>query len=325
MSVRIGVIGCGKIANKHFSAYKKIDDTEVVATDIDPEKREKVERHGFEWAESVDSLLDSDLDGVDICTPVSTHNELIERALNAGNDVFCEKPLAESEEDARDIQAKAQASPNSVMVGYLYRYHPAFQFAQSVLKDNIIGEPYYAIFRVGGRGSASVWKHKASMGGGVANEMLVHMLDLISWYFDDIETARNLHSKTILNEREVDGETIEATAIDTALLELQTSCGVDVICQSDLITPSYMNYVEIQGTNGSLFTTILDYFPTFVYCEEPRGIFDRGHNYREFDRTDLFEKELSEFVATVANGDDPQWDSVQDSVNIHRIIDESLR
>jgi predicted dehydrogenase len=323
MTVDIGVFGCGKIAEKHFNAYEKIDGVNIVATDIDPEKRSVVEGRDIEWCPDPEILFD-DVDAVDICTPVSTHGELIFDALAADKDIFCEKPLAENADEARAIQQEATQSEGSLIVGYLYRYHPAFEFAQSVLAKDIIGDPYYAIFRVGGRGSASTWKHKKSTGGGAGNEMLVHMLDLISWQFGPVETIRNAQSDIILNQREIDGETVNATAEDAVLLQMKTESNVQIVCQSDLITPSYMNYVEIHGTNGTLWTTILDHFPSFVYCKEPRGIFDRGHNFREFDRVDLFKKELSHFVDCVHNDTDPNWDSVSDSVQIHRIIDEAL-
>lgn len=324
MSVQIGVIGCGKIAEKHFNAYKKIDGVELVATDIDSSKRTAVERRGIDWCVDTETLLSSDVDAVDICTPVSTHADLILDALAADKDIFCEKPLAEDAAEAAAIQERAAQSENTLMVGYLYRYHPAFQFANEVMADGVIGDPYYAIFRVGGRGSASAWKHKASSGGGAGNEMLVHMLDLITWQFGAIDTVESAQTDIVLDEREIDGESVDATAEDAILLQLQTESDVDIVCQSDLITPSYMNYVEIQGTNGSLWTTILDYFPSFVYCKEPRGIFDRGHNFREFNRVDLFEKELSHFVECVDNGTEPKWDSAADSVQIHQIIDEAL-
>lgn len=324
MSVNIGIFGCGKIAEKHFNAYDKIDGINLVATDIDPDKRKLVERRDIEWCSDPETLLDSDIDAVDICTPVSTHCDLILDAMAAGKDVFCEKPLAEDSAEAMAIKERADQSDASLMIGYLYRYHPAFQFANSVLADGIIGDPYYAIFRVGGRGSASAWKHEKSSGGGAGNEMLVHMLDLITWQFGPIETVESTHTDIVLGQREIDGETVDATAEDAILLQLQTETDVQIVCQSDLITPSYMNYVEIQGTNGSLWTTILDYLPSFVYCKEPRGIFDRGHNFREFDRVDLFERELSHFVDCVANGTEPEWDSAADSIQIHQIIDNAL-
>lgn len=325
MTVTIGVIGCGKIADKHFGAYQKLDGVEIVASDIDEAKREKVERKGFEWRADPQGVIEADdVEAIDVCTPVHTHTDLITDALDSGKDVFCEKPLARNVDEARRIQRRAEESGNELMVGHLYRFHPAFQFAERVLREGIIGEPYYAIFRVGGRGSASAWKHKADRGGGAVNEMLVHMVDLVTWYFDEVSHVRRSNTDIVLDNRDINGETVMATAEDVAMLQLTTTDDVEVFCQSDLITPSYMNYVEIQGTNGTLWTTILDFIPSFVYCKEPRGIFDRGHNFREFEHVDLFERELEHFVDSVTGKSELEVNTAADAVEVHRVLSEAF-
>src|SRR5207253_3551392 len=122
-------------------------------------------------------------------------------------------------------------------------------------------------------------KHRVETGGGAANEVLIHMLDLALWYFGEPESVENLYTDTILREREVDDELIEADAEDIVLLKLKHEGDMSTFCQSDLITPGYMNYVEVEGTNGSVFTSILDYLPTTINCKQARGAFDRGQNF----------------------------------------------
>lgn len=179
-------------------------------------------------------------------------------------------------------------------------------------------------FDLGAHGSHRAWKHKKDEGGGAINEMLVHMLNLITWYFDGVETAQNLSTETILKTREIDGEEVEADAEDMTVLRLDAREGAEVLCESDLITPSYMNYVEIQGTNGSIWTSILDYFPTVVYCKEPRGVYNQGNNFFEYERVDLFEKELRHFVESIENEEKPSLNSIEDSVETLKVI-ESIR
>ena len=103
---------------------------------------------------------------------------------------------------------------------------------------------------------AAAVKHKRETGGGAANEMLVHMLDIVLWYFGSVRSVRNLYTDTLLAERDVEGKSVNADAEDVVLLKIESTSGVQTICESDLVTPSYMNYVEIQGTNGSLWTSI---------------------------------------------------------------------
>lgn len=108
------------------------------------------------------------------------------------------------------------------------------------------------------------------------------------------------------------------------MLRLDTRKGAKVLCERDLITSSYMNYVEIHGTNSSIWTSILDYFPTVVYCKEPRGVYNQGNNFFVYERVDLFEKELRHFIESIRNKEQPSLTSIEDSVETLRVI-ESFR
>jgi len=316
------VIGCGKIAEKHLNAYKKLQDVEITVTDIVAKGKTVAQNYGVNWHDDPDELISGNMvDAVDVCIPTPSHAEAIIKGLENGKHIFCEKPLARNLDEALRIQEKVAQADKMVMVGYLYRFHPAFQFVKDIIAERIIGEPYYAIFRLGGRGSHKAWKHKWETGGGAGNEMLVHMLDLILWYFGEAENVENLYADTILKEREIEGKSVEADAEDLILLKMEMSGGARVLCESDLITPSYMNYIEVHGTNGSLWTTILDYFPTIVYCKQPRGVYDRGNNFFEFSKVDLFERELGHFIDCIENGGKPAMNSIEDSVRIMRMIE----
>jgi len=325
--VRVGVLGCGKIASKHLNSYQKIDEFDVTITDIKPEKaRTAADKHNVAYAEDPDDVLeDPDIDAIDVCIPVNAHQEVIETALQEGKDVFCEKPLARTADEAREIKAVADETDNQIMVGYLYRFHPAFEIAKEAIEDGIIGDPHYAMFRVGGRGSHRAWKHQAETGGGATNEMLVHMLDLIVWWFGAPAATEALWTDTILDEREIDGETVEANAEDIVVLRATAGDGTEILCESDLITPSYMNGIEVHGSDGSVLTSILDHFPTSIYCNEPTAIYDRGHNFHEFSRVDLFEKELLHFGECVTNGNKPDQNTVEDAIKVRQIIDDALQ
>ncbi|MFX0202261.1 MAG: Gfo/Idh/MocA family protein [Candidatus Hodarchaeota archaeon] len=321
--LRIGIIGCGKIAEKHLNAYKKMEGIEITVSDV-VEKGEIIARnYGVNWSDNPDRLIQGNkIDVVDVCIPTPSHGEVILKALEYDKHVFCEKPFTRNFREAKEVEKKAAQTNKIVMIGYLYRFHPALEFSREIIKERIIGEPYWAIFRLGGRGSHKAWKHKRKTGGGASNEMLVHMLDLVLWFFDEIKEVKNLYTDIILKEREIEGEKIEVDAEDVILLKLEIKGGATVLCESDLITPSYMNYIEIQGTNGSLLTSILDYFPVIVYCKEPRGVYDRGNNFFKFPKVDLFEKELSHFIESIKDNKEPEMNSVEDSVKIMKIIDE---
>lgn len=260
---------------------------------------------------------------MDVCTPTPTHADFITTALRSGKHIFCEKPLARNLDEALEIEEVAAETGRVVMVGYLYRFHPAFQYVYDVLKQGVIGDPYFAQLRLGGRGSHKAWKHNASTGGGAGNEVLVHMVDLAVWYFGRAAAVSTLWADTLMPTRTIEGAEVETDAEDIALLKLQTESGVHVLCQSDLVTPGYMNHVEIQGTNGSIFASILDFLPTVVYCKEPVATFDRGHTSKHFEPVDLFERELRQFLDTI-RGDTAAINSIADSISVMGIVEAAL-
>lgn len=321
MTITIGVVGCGRIAERHLEAYRKIGDVRVVVTDQEPAAaRRLAETHRVEWRESPAEVLESpELDAIDVCVPTIAHAEVVLAALRSGKHVFCEKPLCQTYGEAQEIATAQQQTGRIVMVGYLYRFHPAFQFAKQVLDDRVIGRPHLAIFRLGGRGSHRAWKHTAEAGGGATLEMMVHNLDLIQWLLGPADEVEVFTRATLLPERAIEGQSLQVSAEDYVLASLQID-GVTVICESDLVTPSYMNYVEIQGDNGTLFTSILHYLPTVVYCREPRGVFNLGNNVQHFPPVNLFERELGHFLETLSDGATP-FNGASDSLQVMALVD----
>jgi predicted dehydrogenase len=151
--------------------------------------------------------------------------------------------------------------------------------------------------------------------------MMVHMLDLVLWYFGEIQETKTILFETVLMEREVEGKTIQADAEDLAMVYLVTEGGVKVTCESDLITPSYMNYLEIQATNGSILTSILDYLPSLVFCKEPRGSYQTGINVLNFAKVNLFEKQLRYFLNCISDNNEPDRNTIRESVYLLELIE----
>lgn len=321
--MRIGVVGCGRIGTRHVDAYQQLGGVEAVVADEDIERAKSLGEHWGVEVRTADQLLSEELDALDVCVPSLAHRRWIVDALDAGVDVFCEKPLCLSEAEGAEIRAAAQRAQRNVIVGYLYRHHPAFRFAKETVDHGIIGQPYFALARLGGRGSHRPWKHDGQLGGGVVFEMMVHLLDLLSWLLGPLDEGRIVFEDLLLPRRMIDGEEVAVSASDCAVVTLRAG-GVRSLCESDLVTPSFMNQVELQGTNGSLLASILDFVPTVVYCNEPRVLFDRGHNYRQFGPTNLFLKELSNFVEIVRSGELNEW-SLLESLELARFIDSLLQ
>jgi predicted dehydrogenase len=322
----VGLIGCGKQSIKHIPALKK-NGVRIILADIDCSlAKTRANEFGIEYAKTVEELYqDPKITAIDICSPTHSHFSLIISAIENEKYFFCEKPLASSYEEALKIESILNKTDLFGMVGYLYRFHPAFEMVRECIADSIIGKPYFATMRLGGRGSHRAWKHQKNEGGGAINEMMVHMLDLALWYFGPITEIKTILYETVLKEREIQGGLITADAEDLAMVYLKTENGVQIVCESDLITPSYMNYVELQGTNGSIITSILDYFPSIVFCRESRGTYQTGNNVQNFPKVNLFNKQLKYFLDCISGKIAPDRNTIRESVYLLKLIDRIKR
>lgn len=90
-----------------------------------------------------DVLADVAVKGVAICTPAQTHAMLTIRALEAGKDVFVEKPLALEYEDGERMIEVARAHDCILMVGHLLEYHPAVLALEQLVHDGVLGRIQY--------------------------------------------------------------------------------------------------------------------------------------------------------------------------------------
>jgi len=95
----------------------------------------------YEHPETVFS--DPEIAGVVIATPAVTHAQLIEQALSAGKDVFCEKPLALRYEDAFKVSKLAENQNKILMVGHILEYHPAILKLRALIAEGQLGKIQY--------------------------------------------------------------------------------------------------------------------------------------------------------------------------------------
>ena len=130
--VKIGIIGCGGIANqKHLPALKKNNDlNEVVAfCDIEIERAQKAcDEYGAEGAKVYtdykELLADENVQVVHVCTPNVSHSAITVDAFEAGKHVYCEKPMSHSTEEAVRMVEAWKRSNKKFTIGYQNRFRP---------------------------------------------------------------------------------------------------------------------------------------------------------------------------------------------------------
>ncbi len=140
----VAVIGCGYWGKNLVRNFAQLDSLKIVcetspaaraaASDIAP---------GTTLVEDYDAVLDSTVQGIVIATPAITHHALAKRALEAGKDVFVEKPLALSFEDGAELVRIAAERNRVLMVGHVLQYHPAIDQMRDLIHSGEIGEIRY--------------------------------------------------------------------------------------------------------------------------------------------------------------------------------------
>ncbi|MDO4274552.1 MAG: Gfo/Idh/MocA family oxidoreductase [Eubacteriales bacterium] len=219
--VKVGVIGCGKIAQvRHIPEYMDNPCAQLVGLyDLNKERaKELAEKFHCKAYTSVEAMLaDSSIDAVSICVANSAHAEITLQALEAGKHVLCEKPMATNLEDCEMMVRAAKENGKKLMVGQNQRFAKAHMEAKSLIKQGAIGEiiTFRTIFGHSGPENWSVsagsqnWffdKKKAAMG--AMADLGVHKTDLIQYLLDDVvvETTAKI---TTLDKRDSSGNLVE--------------------------------------------------------------------------------------------------------------------
>lgn len=176
------IIGAAFSADLHSDGYSRIlDKVEIVGIcDKDPERiRTLAERYGFTNYTPYDdyntAIASCDCDLVDICMPNFLHHDVAIKALNAGRNIICEKPLATTVEDAQDMVDTAQRLGKHIYYAEDWLFAPAFRKAKSILESGQLGRPLYIRARECHSGSHSPFAQLLKYcGGGCMVHLGVH-------------------------------------------------------------------------------------------------------------------------------------------------------
>ena len=142
---QIALVGCGywgKNLCRNFHALGALaavvdaaENGQATARSIAPDA---------EITDSLDDVLRNDqIQGVALATPAETHAELAIQAMQAGKDVFVEKPMALTQEDAEKMKKVAEATGRILMVGHLLEFHPAVLKLRGMIASGELGKINY--------------------------------------------------------------------------------------------------------------------------------------------------------------------------------------
>ena len=180
--MKVVQVGLGNFGKRHIEAWHSLGfGDRLWIADSDESKWAETARYNFprnRLVKSLDDVIDQ-VDVVDIVTPTQSHFELCKRALEAGKDVFIEKPMTMTLRDAVEIAAIAERTKRLLQVGYYYRYHPISQRIKTDLKEGRLGRVRYLT------GNFFGFK-RARNDVGVTHTDGIHFIDLFNWFQDAV-------------------------------------------------------------------------------------------------------------------------------------------
>lgn len=229
ITLRLGLIGCGGIAESYLRAARRLDGLQITAladTDLD-----QARRRGDEFAIPVavnsasELLRREDVDAVVIAVPPKWHAEVFQESLAASKHVLLEKPLGLDQPDADAIAVWAGASDRIVGVGLVHRYLPFYRLLRDLIRAgsfgrvrqirvrtgrDIYGDPRFADPATARGGWLT---QRAVAGGGILMSSTIHLLSVCSFLFDHAPFQRVTAAVRHLHPRAYPGIEDDATLV----------------------------------------------------------------------------------------------------------------
>ena len=295
--LHIGIIGAGRIGRVHAETLAfRLPETQIAAiTDVNREAAQAVaDRCNISRVvdSSAEILADPQVQAVLICSPTSTHADLIVEAAKAGKHIFCEKPIAFSLDRIDRALEAVKTAGVQLQIGFNRRFDANFARVRQAVKSGEIGKP--SLMHIISRDPSPPPLSYVRTSGGIFLDMTIHDFDMARFLIGD-EVEEIYTAAGVM----VDPQIGEAGDLDTALIVLRFGNGViATIDNSRKAVYGYDQRVDILGTDGSIATG--NCYPnqavvssaTTVYKDLPLNFFMERY-------TESFVSELRSFVAAV--------------------------
>ncbi|WP_067497345.1 Gfo/Idh/MocA family protein [Actinoplanes sp. TFC3] len=223
------------------------------------------ESHATDWRAVIER---NDLDLVDVCTPGDTHAEIGIAALAAGKHVLCEKPLANSVAEAREMAAAAAAAEAHgirAMCGFNYRRVPAVALMRELVAAGRIGEirhvrAVYLQDWIVDPQFPLVWRlRKDVAGSGALGDIGAHIVDLTQFVTGQLITGVSALTETFVRSRPLSGGgSGEVTVDDAALFLARLDGGAVATYEATRFATGRKNGLRVE-LNGSLGSVAFDF------------------------------------------------------------------
>jgi predicted dehydrogenase len=309
--MRLGLIGCGQAGSLRAAAIARLPDFVLVAVnDADAARARALSaKYGAvaysDWRTLVER---NDVDALIVSTPPSIHAEICIGALANRKHVLCEKPLAPSPADCKDILKAVKRSNCLLATGFNYRFYPAVTKAREILDAGLIGDLDHIRSYAGHPGGSEFthpWVHDVKvMGGGALFDNGIHIIDLTRYFLGEVAEVKGYATNSIWGFPGCE---------DNGFALLKSPTGKIASLQASWSEwRGYRFWIEVYGTQGCVRASYPPMLTQMVRIDERSGrtrrkiylfpklqVIERLRSYR-WTGLQSFMMELIAFARTIA-------------------------
>ena len=314
---KIGIIGCGRQAPKHIIGYLENGIKDIFLFDVvESRARDLATKYNLRYMKIDDVVAIPDVDIYSICTPPNTHDSLIETLINSNKHILCEKPLSLNLDNLLKFERLSNEKGLIVMGGYIYKFSPSHIEMREFIEANQ-DHVQNAYLRIASPGIKNAWQFSKNKGGGVINELFVHMIDLANWYFGPIENTDEIDIQTYRSDREGMIDKNDLLAEDYIRVRIQNRSGILITIEADMISNDFVQYVNISGPDLIGFCSIQPNLPLIMRQSEKKCDICE---YREFKN--LHTSQISYFLKCIDKITTHSQSTISESIDICKFLNE---
>lgn len=296
---KIAVVGTGGWGKNHVRALSDMGHLAAVC-DIDAARaKEYAARYQVKAYTSVDEMLkNEELDGVNVCTPASTHLAVATKTLSAGVNTFVEKPMTSTLKEGERLMEVASSSGKILTVGFIERFNPAITELKKIVDAGSLGRPILFEYRRENRRGENITDV------GVVKDASVHDIDTARWLFS--EEPRTVYARvgSVMGRNE-----------DFATILLGFSDERTAFITTNWVTPMRVRELSAVFTGG---VVTLNFITQEMQVHEESGTRVPKHTFLE-----PLTLELGEFVSAIEQKR-PALVTPKDGLSVIRIAEAVL-
>ncbi len=188
MKKNLVIVGFGGMGSWHVQHALRSDVVSLLGIyDIDPSRIELAKKQGIFAYDSLEAVLaDESVELITVATPNDTHKDIVIKALKAGKNVICEKPVAMNSSELDEMIKTAEECGRIFSVHQNRRFDVDFLAMKQIKESGELGEVFNIESRIhGSRGIPGDWRGKKEHGGGMVLDWGVHLIDQLLQIFDE--------------------------------------------------------------------------------------------------------------------------------------------